>query len=403
MKGLELEEEKERDMELLLNPPWEDDLYDELKSTNLRFLQLKKDNVTLDDLLIEYNLLCFQLNKNNLDDHHKLLFERYKLLIIQTIEAYFYELEHKKYPTKKVPEIHQSNWFFSKILSFCGISMSGASGFLSGVGLLSLIQGISNPVVFTVSTFFGVINSILFSSFEGNKIKQSLGVDSLDKTATSLLSIHQKQIESTERINHLFFNINTGNKITSRNYKKIAFLNTKFNNDIHVKKENFMFSKYKETTFKKWMRNGITFLGALLQLGGTYFFMKAIGIAIVGTAATAAFLATPVGWIVAVTAMMMSLALYSQLRAKAMFYLVNSEFQPFQNIVEALNHFDIKNKDDYEEAMNNHKRLIPIETNPTSLSQSFSPTPTPPSPRSPSSSPLIEEEIEEERRYLLGC
>lgn len=338
--------------EIKIQLKWDVELYQRIyRLKNKIGLHPKNHRTTIDEITKEFDTLCNLKNKNSLTTNEHLAIEEYKLFIINSIESHIeknfgsdlYVVNISKKAPNNSGYLH---YFMYRVLSFCGILISGIIGFLGGNGLLSLIQWLPNPVLLAFSAALGVVNSILFFAIEANMIKNSLGVNSLGKNTNSLLHAHAEQIDATKRINKMLFDFIYVKKMSRSDYANYAKIAFKFNRNVKSKVQSFI--AYKEPPTITILRWGVTGLGAVLAAGNGYFLMTSL----LGIVA-APLLGTPVGWAIIGLTIATTLSLYFSIRSKAMFGMVNPNYQEFNKVKNKLIKFPLKNVEDFSEVIQN--------------------------------------------------
>ena len=235
----------------------------------------------------------------------KLIIEEYKLAILQAITNSLNEQQMISKRKKKKSIFKKS---FANAFSFLTPIFTGIGGFTGFKGLLSLIPGISNPVVLVLGICVGVIEAALSISSDVRDVRKNLGVSPLQ--ATPLLRVYTKQLEATQKIHDSLLSSRCVNRLNVREYetykKTVDILNT------DIKEKNAVLSKkHKESPIRKgfkWLIGGVE---AILFTGSGYFMAQGI----LGLCAST-LLATPVGWAIGGAAAFFSLSSFNYLRRK---------------------------------------------------------------------------------------
>lgn len=310
-------------------------------------------DISIDELDKQFSLLKKRLQNTQLSEQERQAIEDNKLDIIELIRQSLLKYTNSK-KNQSLVKAERSSFtkkLGAKVLSGCLVLLSGINGFLGGCGLLSLLPFTTNIPLLACGALLGLINSVLFYSFESGILKKSLGIQSLDQAAHTLLNTHEMQISAVKEINHLLFDVNIVNKIKYDNYRQICNITKKFNQHIDDKKK--LFSIYKEKPAVTVLRNGVNGFGLLMAAGNGYFLMHSL---LLATAVS--LLATPVGWGLIGLAVVSSLSLFLFIRSRGMFGMVNPMFAQFERIQTKLNQFNVKSEDDFTEAVSNKARLI---------------------------------------------
>lgn len=304
-------------------------------------------NTYLNELSQKFDELMQLASINSCSEQKKIEIESEKLAVITTFEKHLLQYRRFKKPiliSQSAPPSHLNKISF-KLLSACLIMLSGSNGFLGGTGLLSLIPGIANPLLFILGGLLGGINALLFYSFESTFLKKNLGLESMDDSKR-YCQLHEDQIKATKRINRLLFDYSIASQIARNDFKSYSKLAIKLNE--HVQHKNNIFKHYDESVGVSIFRKVVTGFGAIMAAGNGYFLMHTL-LALVA----ASLLATPVGWGLVSFAIVSSVSLFALIPSRGLFGMMNPAYEHYQQIQKRLDKFEYRSQTDFDEVISN--------------------------------------------------
>lgn len=285
------------------------------------------------------------------DNHDKHHIKKYKLAIITAFAQHLQTLSPSasKPPEPKPP----LSWPFLRrigygVLLTIGLIMDGIGSFLGGQELISLIPGVSGSLALTVGIVFSLINSALFYSFEAGLLKQALGLNSLDKLG-SLLALDEDAIHHTNQINQLMLSKDLA-QLDEKTHAVYASFTDSLNQNIQNNKKHYAPKELTEKKSNKMLRHFVTAVGALMVAGYSYFMANSLLVF-----AVPPLVGTPVGWALIALGIATMLAYYLSMRGKAMVNMLNPAIQKFQEVKVKAEKFEIKHKNDFQLAYEEHR------------------------------------------------
>lgn len=320
----------------------------EISASNYSTPEPNPGKVSLKFLSVHYDaLLEF---KNNIK------IEEYKLAIMESFHNAIRDEEELnnallQKEEERIKNESRNTWCGKLIYNvsyYGGMVMDFGSSFVSVKLALQMIPGILNPIVFSISAFFGLTSMYFFHAFEARMLRDALGIASTVKDTQILLDLDDKQIDLGKDINHCVLNKN----LSAGDFVACSELAKKFNTDIDGKKVSLI-KLGTEQPYQKYKRWFVKSVGYILDgVGGAWVASSLLALPVIG------LLGTPIGWGIIAAAVVCSIALCYAMRANGMEDHLNPKFM-YNQLANKLKLFKLPS---IEKKFNNrHKQLLELE------------------------------------------
>jgi hypothetical protein len=253
-----------------------------------------------------------QKNAIKLNDNEKLTIESIKLTLM---EIFLKAIPKQVIINPPVKNEKNKIKLFGYVSSIFGTVFAGMNGYFVGSTLFTIFTTILNPIAICAGVIFGALQSLLFIGIDIRE-RKSFGI-SIFK-AKPIISIYRKQLETTKEIHKSLLSNFSINQLSEKDYVKSHHVVDIFHEDIY-KKNIIINEKNKDTFFIKTIKNTLTGLSALTNIGSGMLFGKSCLILFGLTA----LVSNPISLAISLIAGLFSVATFMYFKKKSIFNLAN--------------------------------------------------------------------------------